>query len=124
MCDYSLEMYASRPAREGEIYQTTRFPSGSLGLTAGRDCGLAICVQYETRLKLENIPSTLRSALGLQTSELATFVRLEAGAYRDGLRFDNGRQISLQQLGPGVRVTIPQLIESATPLVMPEPEFA
>jgi hypothetical protein len=25
MCDYSLEMYGSRPAREGEIYVTTRF---------------------------------------------------------------------------------------------------
>ena len=28
MCDYSLEMYGSRPAREGEHYVTTRFPSG------------------------------------------------------------------------------------------------
>lgn len=124
MCDYSLEMYASRPAREGEIYQTTRFPSGSLGLTAGRDCGTAICVQYETRLKLENVPQSLRAALGLQASALATFVHLDSGAYRDGLRFDNGREISLQQLGVGVRVTIPQLIESAAPLFTPEPEYA
>jgi hypothetical protein len=32
MCDYSFEMYASRPAREFELYVTTRFPTGSIGL--------------------------------------------------------------------------------------------
>jgi hypothetical protein len=111
MCDYSLEMYASRPAREGELYQTTRFASGSLGLASPGDCGTAVCVQYDTRLELENVPKTLRDALGLQACETATFVRLDAGAYRDGLRFANGREISLQQLGSGVRVTIPRLIE-------------
>ena len=31
MCDYSLEMYASRPARTSELYVTTRFPSGTIG---------------------------------------------------------------------------------------------
>ncbi|MFZ9502732.1 MAG: hypothetical protein ACO27F_14305 [Beijerinckiaceae bacterium] len=111
MCDYSLEMYASRPAREGELYQTTRFTSGSLGLASPGDCGTAVCVQYDTRLELENIPQALRQALGLQAFETAIFVRLEAGDYRDGLRFANGREISLQQLGSGVRVTIPRLLE-------------
>ncbi|MFN3890218.1 MAG: hypothetical protein ACK4MV_07455 [Beijerinckiaceae bacterium] len=123
MCDYSLEMYASRPAREGEIYQTTRFPSGSIGLAAGRDCGTAICVQYDTRLSLENIPPAVRRPLGLGEAADATFVRLEAGAYRDGLRFDNGKEISLQQLGTGVRVTIPILIEHTEPMKF-TPEFA
>lgn len=123
MCDYSLEMYASRPAREGELYQTTRFPSGSIGLTAGRDCGTAICVQYDTRLKLENIPPAVRRPLGIEEAATATFVRLEAGTYRDGLRFDNGKEISLQQLGTGVRATIPTLIEHATPMKL-EPEYA
>lgn len=123
MCDYSLEMYASRPAREGEIYQTTRFSSGSIGLSAGRDCGTAICVQYDTRLSLENIPAAVRRTLGLESNEIATFVRLDAGTYRDGLKFDNGKEISLQQLGTGVRVTIPTLIEHAEPMRL-TPEFA
>jgi hypothetical protein len=122
MCDYSLEMYASRPAREGEIYQTTRFPSGSLGLASARDCGTAVCVQYDTRLRLENIPKTVRDTLGLTACEDVTFVRLETGAYRDGVRFDNGKEISLQQLGPGVRATIPKLIENVAPLRL-EPEL-
>lgn len=122
MCDYSLEMYASRPAREGEIYQTTRFPSGSLGLASARDCGTAVCVQYDTRMRLESIPPMVRETLGVGASENVTFVRLETGAYRDGVRFDNGKEISLQQLGPGVRATIPKLIENVAPLRL-EPEL-
>lgn len=123
MCDYSLEMYASRPAREGEIYQTMRFPSGSIGLAASRDCGTAICVQYDTRLSLENIPPGVRRLLAISEAETATFVRLDAGTYRDGLRFDSGKEITLQQLGTGVHVTIPTLIEHAEPLKL-WPEFA
>jgi hypothetical protein len=48
MCDYSLEMYASRPARESELYVTTKFPSGSIGLASPGDCTTAVCVQYDT----------------------------------------------------------------------------
>jgi hypothetical protein len=43
MCDCSLEMYASRPAREFEKYVTTRFPSGSIGVAASSDCRTAVC---------------------------------------------------------------------------------
>ncbi|HEY8579641.1 MAG TPA: hypothetical protein VIL72_07135 [Beijerinckiaceae bacterium] len=116
MCDYSLEMYASRPARAGEVYQTTRFPSGSLGFASAGDCGTAVCVQYDTRLKLENLPGALCATLGVKPAETVTFVRLETGAYRDGVRFENGREASLQQLGAGVRASIPQLLEEASPL--------
>jgi hypothetical protein len=53
MCDYSLEMYASRPAREGEQYQTTRFASGSIGVTVPKDGTTAICIACDTRLEIE-----------------------------------------------------------------------
>ena len=66
MCDYSLEMYASRPAREGERYVTTRFPSGSVGLAAPGDCTTAVCVQYDTHLRLENISGDLQTRLGIK----------------------------------------------------------
>src|ERR1700747_2952067 len=63
MCDYALEMYASRPARESEKYVTTRFSSGSIGLASPGDWTTAVCVQYDTRLKLEGIPSDLQPRL-------------------------------------------------------------
>lgn len=112
MCDYSLEMYASRPARESEKYVTTRFPSGSIGLAAPGDCTTAVCVQYDTRLKLEGISSDLQTRLSVKAGEQVVFARLEHGAYRDGVKFENGKEISLQLLGSGVGVT---LVETAKP---------
>ena len=106
MCDYSLEMYASRPAREAEKYLTTRFPSGSVGLAAPGDCTTAVCVQYDTYLNLEGISSDLQSRLGVKFFEHVVFARLQHGAYRDGVRFANGKELSLQILGPGVGVTV------------------
>lgn len=106
MCDYSLEMYASRPAREKEKYVTTRFPSGSYGLVAPGDCTTAVCVQYDTRLRLENISAELQARLGVKPEEEVVFTRLEYGAYRDGVTFVNGKEISLQLFGAGVNVQL------------------
>ncbi|HYP57115.1 MAG TPA: hypothetical protein VEQ35_02395 [Beijerinckia sp.] len=106
MCDYSLEMYASRPAREGEKYVTTRFPSGSIGLASPGDCTTAVCVQYDTHLALEGISSDLQSRLGIEAQEEVIFARLEHGAYRDGVKFGNGKEISLQLLGSGVGISL------------------
>ena len=108
MCDYSLEMYASRPARETERYVTTKFPSGSIGLASPGDCTTAVCVQYDTRLKLEGISSDLQTRLGVKNEEEVVFARLDYRRYADGIRFTNGNEISLQVLGTGVRITLVQ----------------
>ena len=63
MCDYSLEMYGSRPAREGEIYVTTRFPSGSIGFASAGDKRTAVCMQCDTKVMLTDIPPALQVAL-------------------------------------------------------------
>jgi hypothetical protein len=111
MCDYSLEMYASRPARESEKYVTTRFPLGSIGLASLGDCTTAVCVQYDTHLKLEGISSEAQVRLGVKPSEEVVFVRLQHGAYRDGIKFANGKEISLQLLGSGVTITLVRVLE-------------
>jgi hypothetical protein len=118
MCDYSLEMYASRPARESEKYVTTRFPSGSIGLAAPGDCSTAVCVLYDTKLNLEGISSDLQTRLGVQAGEQVVFARLEHGAYRDGVKFANGKEISLQLLGSGVGVTLVDTRVAAPELAM------
>lgn len=109
MCDYSLEMYASRPARESEKYVTTRFPSGSIGLAVPGDCTTAVCVQYDTHLELEGISTDLQSRLCVGGEESVVFARLEHGAYRDGVKFSNGKEISLQLLGSGVSVRLAEV---------------
>jgi hypothetical protein len=67
-----------------------------------------VCVQYDTRLKLEGISSDLQTHLGVSDEENVVFARLDYSRYVDGVRFANGKQISLQVLGPGVRITLVQ----------------
>ena len=102
MCDYSLEMYQSRPARAGERYETHRFHSGSIGFVSPGALDVAVCMACDTELELERVPLALQQALGLPEKAKATFARLDLGPHHDGLRFANGAEISLQRLGPGV----------------------
>lgn len=111
MCDYSLEMYGSRPAREGELYVTTRFPSGSIGFAAPGDPRVPVCVQCDTKVVLTDIPAAMQAALAIGPEAQTTFAQRETGLYRDGLRLADGRFLSLQDLPPGVGAHVPSLLE-------------
>jgi hypothetical protein len=111
MCDYSLEMYGSRPAREGEFYATTRFPSGSIGFAAAGDPKTVVCMQCDTAVVLTDLPADLQTRFGVGERVQATFAQAERGAYRDGLLLAGGRFVSLQELRPGIHAYIPVLLE-------------
>ena len=111
MCDYSLEMYGSRPAREGEYYVTTRFPSGSIGFSATGDPATAVCMQCDTRVTLTDIPTDLQVRLNVGEKAEVVFAQIDSGAYRDGMRLASGRFVSLQELRPGIHAYIPALLE-------------
>ena len=111
MCDYSLEMYGSRPAREGEYYVTTRFPSGTIGFAATGNPTTAVCMQCDTRVMVTDIPSDLQARLNVGERAEVTFAQNDSGAYRDGLRLASGRFVSLQELRPGIHAYIPVLLE-------------
>ena len=106
MCDYSLEAYRSQPAQEGISYETHRFPSHSIGFVDPRNVSTAVCMACDMRLKLEGIPRQVQSAYGVTADEVVTFVNLETGPYRDGVRFAEGAEITLRQLGPGVKARV------------------
>jgi hypothetical protein len=103
MCDYSLEAYRSRPAQLGERYETHQFPSYSIGFIAPGDASTAVCMAYDTKLRLEGISEIVRKRLGVSAIEDVTFTRLEAGPHHDGVRFANGAEATLQALGSGVK---------------------
>jgi hypothetical protein len=104
-------MYGSRPAREGELYVTTRFPSGSIGFAAPGDPRIPVCVQCDTKVVLTDIPVAMQATYGIGAEVETTFAQREAGLYRDGLRLVDGRFVSLQDLQPGVRGYVPTLLE-------------
>lgn len=104
MCDYSLELYRSRPAAQEEQYTLHRFPSGTMGFVAGTDCETAVCMPAGARLSLEGINETVRRAFSIGPAEEVTMTRLEVTghAHRDAVRFGNGREVLLQSLNAGV----------------------
>lgn len=113
MCDFSLESYGRRLAREGETYKVARFPSGTMGLAPMCESALPVCVPYDTQLVLDEIPPALQQSLHIGAREEVTFARLETGPYHDGIRFKSGQEISLQRLTPGVKATVTMLLENA-----------
>ena len=111
MCDYSLEMYGSRPARAGELYVSTRFPSGSVGFTAPGEPRLPVCLECDTRVVLTDLPASMQKSYRVGPEVETVFARREAGLYRDGVRLKDGRFVSLQDLPPGVGAYVPSLLE-------------
>ena len=104
MCDYSLELYRSRPAAQEEQYTLHRFPSGTMGFVAGTDCETAVCMPAGARLSLQGINETVQRAFSIGPAEVVTMTRLEVTghAHRDAVRFTNGREVLLQSLNAGV----------------------
>ena len=104
MCDYSLELYRSRPATQEEQYTLHRFPSGTMGFVAGTDCETAVCMPAGARLSLEGINETVQRAFSIGPAEEVSMTRLEVTghAHRDAVRFGNGREVLLQSLNAGV----------------------
>lgn len=113
MCDYSLEMYRSRPAVAGEDYETRRFHSGSVGFIAAGDAETAICMACDMRLALAQIPMDLQQSLSVGDKDDVTFVHIEAGPYHDGVRFSNGAEVTLQKLGVGVKARVIDALSDA-----------
>jgi hypothetical protein len=104
-------MYGSRPAREGELYVSTRFPSGSIGFAAPGARGVPVCVQCDTTVVLTDIPASMQKVYGIASEVETVFAQRETGLYRDGLRLKDGRFLSLQDLPPGIGAYVPSLLE-------------
>ena len=108
MCDYSLELYRSRPATQEEQYTLRRFPSGTMGFTAARDCETAVCIPADARLRLEGIGEAVQRAFAVGPIEEVVMTRAEGGAYahKDAVKFANGKEVLLQSLNVGVSAVV------------------
>jgi hypothetical protein len=71
----------------------------------------AVCIPPGARLSLQDIPDRLQREFGVGPNEEVTFTQLTAQpyAYRDAVRFDNGREVLLQKLEPGQRAVVLRL---------------
>lgn len=123
MCDYSLHAHRNRLAVEGETLVTCRFPGGSMGMATKENATafqntpwnshvatplVAVCIPPGSQLLLEDIPVRLRKEFLVKDSEFVTFTQLgyEAYTHRDGVRFENGREVLLQRLNEDQRIIV------------------
>ena len=68
----------------------------------------AVCIPPGARLRLEDVPARLQHDLGVGPVEDVTFTQITAAvnSYRDAVRFQNGREVRLQELREGQRVRV------------------
>jgi hypothetical protein len=118
MCDYSLDLVASRPAKVGDKLVSTQF-SGSFtrGFAAIGEPGVAVCLLPGTELAFEKeVEYESRWHLFRQSPKtverVAQFRRLNPNqphAHHDALEFPGGQIVLLTRLHPGQVATVLQL---------------
>lgn len=117
MCDYSLHLVASRPARVGDRLVTTEFGRTiTRGFAAVGEPDTAICLLPGTELAFE-APIEYERALSLLgrarvEHRVARFRQLnmdDPHVHHDALEFPGGQIVMLTRLIPGQRANVLQL---------------
>jgi hypothetical protein len=68
----------------------------------------AVCIPPGARLLLHDIPVRLQREMGVGATEEVRFTQITAAAnsYRDAVKFENGREVRLQDIREGQRVKV------------------
>jgi len=68
----------------------------------------AVCIPPGARLHIQDIPVRIQQEMCVGCAEDVVFTQLTAAvnSYRDAIRFPNGREVRLQELREGQRVTV------------------
>jgi len=111
MCDYSLHMVRTRPAKVGEKIITRDFGTGTRGFAAPEDCSVAVCLLPGTELAFEK-PVKYQATLMFRASidhTVAIFRQINKGALNtnhDALEFPDGKVVLLTRLYEGQNATV------------------
>ena len=110
MCDFSLMMVASRPAKVGDKLETRNFGSGTTGLCSPDDINTAVCVLPGTELAFDK-PVACKGA-DVEHPKVAIFRQIEKDQphrHHDCIEFPNGEKLLLTFLEAGQTCTVLQL---------------
>jgi hypothetical protein len=127
MCDYSLDLVASRPAKVGDELVTTKFQNSmTRGFAAMEEPSVAVCllpgteVAFEEQVQYERFfvlfPSMKHGKL---EKRVARFRRINMGkpnVHHDALEFPDGEIVLLTRLCEGQHATVLQLPASPRPV--------
>jgi hypothetical protein len=120
MCDYSLDLIASRPTKVGDKLITTKFPNSmTRGFAAIGEPNVAVCllpgteIAFEKQVQYERFfvlfPSMRHANV---EKKVARFRQINVGrpmVHHDALEFPDGETVLLTRLREGQRATVLQL---------------
>jgi hypothetical protein len=115
MCDYSLHLVASRPAKVGDELVSTKFAGTSTrGFAAVGERRTAVCLLPGTELAFaKEVEYESESYLFWRrrrvAAKVAQFQQVNRTAHRDALQFPSGQIVLVTQLCPGQIATVLQL---------------
>jgi hypothetical protein len=119
MCDYSLELVASRPAEIGDRLVSTGFArTTTRGFASLDDPNVAVCLLPGTELAFDDevrceTGIVLSRSLGYRVASFRQINKAQSNLYRDALELPNGEIVLLTHLCKGQRATVLQLPISA-----------
>jgi len=124
MCDYSLDLVASRPAKVGDELVTTEFQNSmTRGFAAIGEPNVAVCLLPGTEIAFENEVEYERFFVLLPNIKLGTkvarFRQINVGrpmVHHDALEFPDGETVLLTRLCEGQHATVLQLPASGRPV--------
>jgi hypothetical protein len=128
MCDYSLQMVKSRPAKIGDKLTVRDFGTGTRGFAASEDAAVAVCVLPGTELAFADEVKRLQlrlwpwhdSVIKHKTAIFRQINKAKIAAHHDALEFPDGQIVLLTCLGEDQEATVLQL--PAEPRTMVEVE--
>ena len=115
MCDYSLDLVASRPARVGDKLVSTRFPQTiTRGFASVGEPNVAICLLPGTELAFEKevqceTAFVFRSKFGHTVAMFREINKGQSNVHHDALEFPDGKIVLLTHLCEGQHATVLQL---------------
>lgn len=117
MCDYSLHLVASRPAKVGETIVATDFPKSiTRGFAAASEPNVAVCLLPGTELAFANNVEYDRAfslfgkaRVGHNVARFRQINVDDPNVHHDALEFPNGQIVLITRLVPGQRATVLQM---------------
>jgi hypothetical protein len=129
MCDYSLHLVASRPAKVGDKLVSTRFPNTiTHGFASVEDRNVAVCLLPGTEIAFEEEVAcetrfVLRSRrqIGHRVAQFRQVNKDQSDVHHDALEFPDGQIVLLTALCEGQHATVLQL-PAGPRVAMDEPQ--
>jgi len=115
MCDYSLHLVASRPAKVGETLVTTKFHAFTGGFASVEERNVAVCLlpgtelAFQKEVQCETGGVWYSKQVGHKVARFRQINKDQPNVHHDALEFPDGQIVLLTRLCENQHATVLQL---------------